>query len=170
MASSLQSAVVITGEKETRSKLKAKVVIADDHDIVREGIRRILTRMRPNWEICGEAGNGKDAVDLSRDLKPNVVVLDITMPEMTGLEAARQISRMNLNTRILIFTVHDSDWLKSEIRSAGAHGYVQKSQVARDLVTAIECLLDGGTFFSETTPGGPLTGGNPGRYVEPKSH
>lgn len=143
--------------------MKAKVVIADDHDIVREGIRRILTRMRPNWEICGEAGNGKDAVELSRDLRPNVVVLDITMPEMTGLEAARQISKMNLETRILIFTVHDSDWLKSEIRSAGAHGYVQKSQVARDLVTAIECLLDGGMFFSDTTPGGSFPNGNSGR-------
>ena len=150
--------------------MKAKVIIADDHDIVREGIRRILTRMRPNWEICGEAGNGKDAVELARGLQPNVVVLDITMPEMTGLEAARQISKMNLNTRILIFTVHDSDWLKSEIRSAGAHGYVQKSQVARDLVTAIECLLDGGMFFSDTTPETPVPGGTSGRYVDPKNH
>ena len=147
--------------------MKPKVVIADDHDIVREGIRRILTRMRPNWEICGEAGNGKDAVELARGLQPNIVVLDVTMPEMTGLEAARQISKMNLQTRILIFTVHDSDWLKSEIRSAGAHGYVQKSQVARDLVTAIECLLEGGTFFSDTTPESPLPGGGSGRYVEP---
>jgi len=84
-------------------------------------------------------------------LKPNVVVLDITMPGMSGLEAARRIAKMNLGCRILIFTVHDSDWLRSEISDAGAHGYVQKSQVARDLVAAIERLLEGGTFFIDET-------------------
>jgi DNA-binding NarL/FixJ family response regulator len=127
----------------------ARVVIADDHDIVREGIRRILTRLRPKWEISGEAGNGEDAVKLVRSLQPDIVVLDVTMPGMTGLEAARQISRMNLACRILIFTVHDSDWIRTEVRNAGAQGYVQKSQVARDLVTAIERILEGGSFFSE---------------------
>lgn len=128
--------------------MKARVVIADDHDIVREGIRRILTRLRPNWEICGETGNGEESIQLVNTLKPNVVVLDITMPGMSGLEAARQIAKLKPECRILIFTVHDSDWLMSEIRDTGAHGYVQKSQVARDLVTAIECLLAGGTFFA----------------------
>lgn len=131
----------------------ARVVIADDHDIVREGIRRILTRLRPQWDICGEAGNGEEAVQLAGNLKPDIVVLDVTMPVMTGLEAARQIARLNLGCRILIFTVHDSDWIKTEIRNAGAQGYVQKSQVARDLVTAIERLLDGGTFFSDNGEG-----------------
>ncbi len=128
--------------------MNARVVIADDHDIVREGIRRILTRLRPNWEICGETGNGEESIRLVSALKPNVVVLDITMPGMSGLEAARRIAKLKLGCRILIFTVHDSDWLMSEIRDTGAHGYVQKSQVARDLVTAIECLLAGGTFFA----------------------
>ena len=127
----------------------ARLVIADDHDIVREGIRRILTRMRPNWEICGEAGNGEDSVKLVAALIPDVAVLDVTMPGMSGLEAARQIARSNPACRILIFTVHDAGWLMSEIRRAGAHGYVQKSQVARDLVTAIECLLAGGSFFED---------------------
>lgn len=130
---------------------KARLVIADDHEIVREGIRRILIRLRPDWEICGEAGSGSESVELTKALRPNIVVLDITMPGMSGLEAARKIAGMNLGCRILIFTVHDSDWLKTEIRDAGGHGYVQKSQVARDLVTAIETLLQGETFFGDTT-------------------
>jgi two-component system invasion response regulator UvrY len=136
-------------QKDVSPQLNPRVVIADDHDIVREGIRRILTRLRPKWEICGEAGNGEESVQLVTALKPNVVVLDITMPGISGLEAARRITKLELGCRILIFTVHDSDWLRSEIRDTGAHGYVQKSQVARDLVTAIECLLAGGTFFAE---------------------
>jgi DNA-binding NarL/FixJ family response regulator len=137
--------------KDASFQLNVRVVIADDHDIVREGIRRILTRLRPNWEICGEAGDGEESVKLVSALKPNVVVLDITMPGISGLEAARRITELELGCRILIFTVHDSDWLRSEIRGTGAHGYVHKSQVARDLVTAIECLLAGGTFFTEQT-------------------
>lgn len=134
---------------ETNIPSIARLVIADDHDIVREGIRRILARMRPNWEICGEAGNGEDSVKLVAALIPNLLVLDVTMPGMSGLEAARRIAQSNPACRILIFTVHEAGWLKSEIRRVGAHGYVQKSQVARDLVTAIECLLAGGTFFED---------------------
>lgn len=137
--------------QDTNPQLPTRVVIADDHEIVREGIRRLLTRLRPRWEICGEAASGSQTIELVNTLKPNVVVLDITMPGMSGLEAARQIGKLNLGCRILIFTVHDSEWLKSEIRDTGAHGYVQKSQAARDLVIAIERLLEGGTFFSDET-------------------
>ena len=136
--------------QETPLPKHARLVIADDHEIVREGIRRILIRMRPDWEICGEAGSGAETVELAKAMRPNIVVLDITMPGMSGLDAARRISKLDLGCRILIFTVHDSDWLKTEIRDAGGHGYVQKSQVARDLVTAIEVLLAGGAFFGES--------------------
>jgi DNA-binding NarL/FixJ family response regulator len=128
---------------------KPKVLIVDDHEIVREGIRRLLTGSRPDWEICGEATNGKQAVDNAKLLSPDVVILDITMPGMSGLEAAPQIVKLGLGCRILIFTMHDSGRLITEIRDAGAHGYVQKSQAARDLVVAIECLLQGGTFFKD---------------------
>ena len=129
--------------------MSAKVLIADDHEIVREGIRRFLSTSRPDWEICGEATNGKQAIDAVQRLKPDVVILDITMPGMSGLEAASRIVKLNLGCRILVFTMHDSDQLTTEIRDAGAHGYVQKSQAARDLVIAIEHLLKGGTFFKE---------------------
>jgi len=129
--------------------MKPKVLIVDDHEIVREGIRRLLTGSRPGWEICGEAANGKQAVDSVKTLKPDVVILDITMPGMSGMEAAPHILKLSLGCRILIFTMHYSDRLAAEIRETGAHGYVQKSQAARDLVEAIECVLHGGTFFGD---------------------
>jgi DNA-binding NarL/FixJ family response regulator len=132
--------------------MKPKVLIVDDHEIVREGIRRLLTRSRPDWNICGEATSGKEAIDAVRNLTPDIVILDITMPGMSGLEAAPHILNQGAGCRILIFTMHDSTRLSAEIRDAGAHGYVQKSQAARDLVEAVECLLKGGTFFREECP------------------
>jgi DNA-binding NarL/FixJ family response regulator len=129
--------------------MKPRILIVDDHEIVREGIRRLLTATRPDWEICGEATNGKQAIDAVQRLKPDVVILDITMPGMNGLEATPHILKLGLECRILIFTMHDSDRLNEEIRHAGAHGYVQKSQAVRDLVAAIECVLQGGTFFRD---------------------
>jgi DNA-binding NarL/FixJ family response regulator len=135
---------------DTRSSnMKPKVLIVDDHEIVREGIRRLLTRARPDWTVCGEATSGKDAIDAVKNLTPNVVILDITMPGMSGLEAAPHILNLRVDCRILIFTMHDSSRLSAEIRDAGAHGYVQKSQAARDLVEAVECLLKGETFFRD---------------------
>jgi DNA-binding NarL/FixJ family response regulator len=127
--------------------MTAKILIADDHEIVREGIRTLLSRARPEWEICGEARNGKEAVEAVQSLTPDVVVLDITMPVMSGLEAAPRIARLGLHTRVLIFTMHESDRLVTEVRNAGAQGYVVKSQASRDLVLAIDRLLAGGTFF-----------------------
>jgi len=129
--------------------MKPKILLVDDHEIVREGIRRLLTKSRPDWEICGEATNGKQAIDAVSRLKPDVVVLDITMPGMSGLEAAPHILKLGLDSRILIFTMHNSERLNAEIRGTGAHGYVQKSQAARDLVEAIECLLNGNMFFRD---------------------
>jgi DNA-binding NarL/FixJ family response regulator len=131
------------------SNMKPKVLIVDDHEIVREGIRRLLSGSRPDWDIVGEATNGKQAIECIQLLKPDVVVLDITMPGMSGLEVTSHVVKQKLDTRILIFTMHESDRLGMEIRNAGAQGYVQKSQASRDLVEAIECLLRGGTFFKD---------------------
>jgi DNA-binding NarL/FixJ family response regulator len=131
------------------SNMKPKVLIVDDHEIVREGIRRLLSGSRPDWDICGEATNGKQAIEAIQFLKPDVVVLDITMPGMSGLEVTSHIVKQKLECRILIFTMHESDRLGMEIRNAGAQGYVQKSQASRDLIEAIECLLRGGTFFKD---------------------
>lgn len=128
--------------------MRNRILIVDDHEIVREGIRNLVGRARPEWEICGEAKNGKEAIEAVKSLKPDVVILDISMPVMSGLEAAPLIVGLGLNSRVLIFTMHESNRLAAEVRSTGAHGYVVKSQAARDLILAVERLLSGGTFFS----------------------
>jgi DNA-binding NarL/FixJ family response regulator len=127
--------------------MAARIVIADDHEIVREGIRTLIDRSRPEWDICGEATNGEEAIEAVKSLKPDVIVLDITMPRMSGLEAAPRIAKLGVGCRVLMFTMHDSERLASEVRNAQAQGLVLKSQAARDLIRAIERLLAGGTFF-----------------------
>jgi DNA-binding NarL/FixJ family response regulator len=128
--------------------MSARILLVEDHEIVREGIRTLITRSRPDWEICGEARDGEEALEAVRTLKPDVVILDITMPKMSGLEAAPRIARLGLGCRVLMFTMHDSDRLSREVRQAEAQGLVLKSQAARDLIRAVDRLLDGGTFFS----------------------
>jgi DNA-binding NarL/FixJ family response regulator len=120
----------------------------DDHEIVREGIRTLIAKSRPEWEICGEARDGEEALEAVTALKPDVVILDITMPKMSGLEAAPRIAKLGLGCRVLIFTMHDSERLTSEVRQAEAQGLVLKSQAARDLIRAVDRLLAGGTFFT----------------------
>jgi DNA-binding NarL/FixJ family response regulator len=136
--------------------MAARILIADDHEIVREGIRTLIDKSRPEWNICGEATNGEEAIEAVRTLKPDIVVLDITMPKMSGLEAASKIAKLGLGCRVLMFTMHDSERLSVEVRQAEAHGLVLKSQANRDLVRAIDHLLDGGVFFASEPPSAPL--------------
>lgn len=124
-----------------------RILLADDHDIVLEGIRTLIAKSGRPWQICGEARNGEEAVEMIQRLKPDVVVLDITMPKMSGLEAAKKVSRAGTDTKMLMFTMHESGRLETEARESGAQGYVLKAQAARDLVRAIDYLLDGHTFF-----------------------
>ena len=126
--------------------MKPRILIADDHDVVRHGIRSMIERFRPEWEICGEVSNGRDAVDAVHTLNPDVVILDVTMPVMGGLEAAQRIVKLGLPSRMLIFTMHESDRMGHDVSKAGAHGYVKKSEASRDLIAALEALLAGGTF------------------------
>ncbi len=126
--------------------MAVRILLADDHEVVRQGLRTIL-KARPDWEIVGEAENGQEAIDAVRDLKPDVVILDITMPVMSGLEATQAIVSLRQGTHILIFTMHDSKSLVKAVRKAGADGYVLKSRAARDLIRAVQAMLGGGTFF-----------------------
>jgi DNA-binding NarL/FixJ family response regulator len=127
----------------------ARILIADDHEVLREGLKSLLLKVRPEWEICGEATDGEEAIRLASELKADVIVLDITMPEMSGLEAAAAMRKLGLALPILIFTTHHSERLGALVRNAGAQGYVLKSQAAHSVVVAIETLLAGGTFFGE---------------------
>lgn len=124
-----------------------RLVIADDHEVVRKGLRALL-EARPGWDVVGEAKDGKEAVEQVRELKPEVTILDISMPMLNGLEAARQIIKDNAKAKILILTMHESDPLIQEVLNAGARGYVLKSDAGRDLVTAVEALRNNKTYFT----------------------
>ncbi len=144
--------------------MPARILLADDHEVVRQGIRAIL-QARPDWEICGEAVDGREAIRLAQELHPDVIVMDITMPRMSGLEASQEIARLQLPSRVLIFTMHESKSLAPSVRKAGAQGYVVKSRAARDLVEALERLLAGGTFFDNASPSGAKEDDKPDRNI-----
>jgi DNA-binding NarL/FixJ family response regulator len=127
--------------------MRARILIVDDHDIVREGVKTLIGRSRPEWEICGDINNGEKAIEAIETLKPDIVILDITMPEVNGLEVAAKIAELHVECRVLMFTMHESRRLSTHVRAAGAQGLVCKSQAPRDLIRAIECVLGGGTFF-----------------------
>src|SRR5262249_25092357 len=113
-----------------RDPQRCRVLIADDHEIVRTGVRTLVQSVSC-WEVVGEAGDGRDAVHKANELRPDVVVLDIGMPVLNGLEAARQMLRDDPRTRILILSMHDSDLVIREILDIGARGYVLKSDTNR---------------------------------------
>ncbi len=125
----------------------ARILIADDHELVRRGLIAELSQV-PGWTVVAAAENGRDAVSLEAEHKPDVVVLDLTMPELNGLEATRRILSSDPSARVLILTAHESEQLVREVLSAGAQGYVLKSDAGRTLVAALEALLDGRSFFT----------------------
>jgi DNA-binding NarL/FixJ family response regulator len=124
-----------------------RILIADDHEVVRQGVRAVLEG-QTGWVVCGEASTGREAVAKAVDLRPDIVVLDVSMPELNGLEATRQIRRA-VPAKILILTVHESDQVVTEVLDAGAHGYVLKADAGRTLVEAIRALLGHQEFLTE---------------------
>ena len=126
---------------------KTRIVLADDHDIVRRGIRTLL-ELRADWEICAEASDGRAAVQLSEELAPDIVILDLSMPELNGLEAARRIVAHCPRSRVLMLTMHETEQFVRETLAAGVRGYILKTDAGRDLLTAVDALLRGETFFT----------------------
>jgi DNA-binding NarL/FixJ family response regulator len=124
-----------------------RILLADDHDIVRRGLKELLEE-RGGWTVCGEAANGREAVELAAKLRPHVAVLDLSMPELNGLEATRRIRQAVPETEVLIFTMHDSEELVRNVLAAGARGYLLKSDAALQLVPAVESLAQRKPFFA----------------------
>jgi DNA-binding NarL/FixJ family response regulator len=122
-----------------------KILLVDDEKMVRSALQRLLST-RPEWKVVGEATDGLDAVSKARDLKPDVVIMDVTMPEMNGLQATPAIKKENPSIEILIFTQHDSNQIVREAQNAGASGYLLKSQ-AHWLAAAVEAISQHKPFF-----------------------
>lgn len=124
-----------------------QILVADDHEVVRAGLVALL-KPHPGWQICGQAGDGREAVELAAQLKPDVVILDVGMPSLNGLEATRQILAASPQIRILILTMTDAEQLAQAALDAGARAFILKTDASRDLVTAVEALQANGTFFT----------------------
>jgi DNA-binding NarL/FixJ family response regulator len=124
-----------------------RILIADDHDLLRRGVR-VLLQTHPGWEVCAEASTGRDAVSKVEQLKPDIAILDISMPDLNGLEAARRIRKASPNTEVLILSVHYTDQLIRDILEAGIRGYIVKSDSDRDLIIAVETLAKHKPFFT----------------------
>ncbi len=123
-----------------------RILIAEDHAIVREGIRLIL-EAEPDFDVVGEAKDGRAAVELAQKLAPDVVIMDISMPQMTGIDATPQIRRLCPNTRVLILTMHEEESYVFQLLRAGASGYVLKRAAAQDLVEAVRSASRGEAFL-----------------------
>lgn len=124
-----------------------RILVADDHEVARRGIRALL-ESHAGWEVCGEARDGRETVELASRIKPDLILLDIGMPNLNGLEAARQILAVTPDAAILILTMHDTDQVVREVLRAGARGFLLKSDAGRDLVAAVEAFQQQRTFFT----------------------
>jgi DNA-binding NarL/FixJ family response regulator len=127
--------------------LAIRILIADDLEIVRRGLCAVL-QVRPEWYVCGEAGDGSQALHLAQKLKPDVAILDLRLPSLDGAEATRQIQKASPQTKVLILTLDYSDHVIREVLKAGANGILLKADAVRDLTAAIDSLLQSKTYLS----------------------
>ncbi len=130
----------------TVARRQVRILIADDHEVMRMGIRNLL-ESQPNWTVCAEARDGREAVAKALQFHPDIVIMDLTMPSMNGLEAANDIARSNLDIPVILFSLHLSQDLISHFTGGSIRGAVSKGSAARDLMEAVETVLKGGTFF-----------------------
>jgi DNA-binding NarL/FixJ family response regulator len=126
---------------------KLRILIADDHELIRRGVRAVL-HSQPGWEVVGEAGDGWEAVEKAIDLKPDVAVVDLSMPELEGIEAVRKIREAAPSSKVLVLTMHESDRMVQRALDAGAHGYILKSDLTQCLVKAVKVVSSGKPFLT----------------------
>ena len=124
-----------------------RILLADDHTVVRQGLRRVL-EARPEWQVVAEAGDGREAVRLAEECRPDVAILDVAMPLMNGIEAVRQIARKLPSTRLLVLSMHADEAYVTQMLRAGAAGYLLKDSADVDLIHAVEAVSAGKSFFS----------------------
>ena len=125
---------------------RVRLLVADDHEVMRLGIRNLL-EVQPGWSVCAEANNGQEALEKTLQFNPDVIIMDISMPVMNGLEAASLITKKQPQTPVILFSLHLSDDLYRHFKTDGIRGAVAKGDAARDLVLAVQTVLAGGTFF-----------------------
>lgn len=124
-----------------------RILVADDHELMRRGVRSLL-EAEPGWKVIAEASNGQELLKKAQETRPDVVVLDIGMPVLNGLEASRRLKKTLPSVKILILSMHDSEQVARSVLESGARGYVTKADTARDLVLAVEALCRNKTFFT----------------------
>src|SRR5882762_76717 len=148
---------------------KLRILIADDHTLVRHGARDVL-HSRRGWKVVGEAANGRDAVEKTIKLKPDVAILDISMPELDGIEVVRQVREAVPATKLLVLTMHESDQMLQRAFDAGAHGFILKSDLTASLLKAVSAVVSGKRFLtpkiSEMVLEGFLNRSQPNRRTE----
>ena len=126
-----------------------RILVADDHELVRKGLRSVL-ESRQGWTVCGEARHGREAVEKARECRPDIVIMDLTMPELNGLEATRQILASLPGTEVLILTMHHSEQLVREVLSSGARGYLLKTDAGDAVFDAVEALIRHEPYFTSS--------------------
>lgn len=135
-----------SGRVEESHARRVRVLVADDHEVMRLGIRNLLESV-PNWSVYAEARNGREAVDIALLSSPDVIIMDLTMPEMNGLEAAARIAVERPDIPVIMFSLHLSQDVMSRFKTGSIRGVVAKSEAARDLLEAVRAVIRGGTFF-----------------------
>lgn len=142
-----------------------RILLVDDHVVVREGFKRLLDS--PAFTICGEAGNGKEAVERVLELRPDLVLMDLSMPVMGGAEATREIRRLSPTTKVIVVSLHDSKQAVAEAKQAGASAYLVKSRTADDLIEAVAAVLGQDVFLAPVgVTSEPVEGDRPKAQTE----
>ncbi len=134
---------------------EVRILVADDHELVREGLISVLRQAHPEWEVVGEAANGKEAIRLAEALRPNVAILDLSMPEPNGLRVTEHLSSAIRGIKVMVLTVHTAEPVMRQARRAGASAFVGKNELPDNLVTAVERMLAGEPFFASESASPP---------------